>query len=283
MRFPEPPKPDLIYIVAFDMPGWRGGRTMAKLLCSSLLRQFWSGEIVVFRNFPEPLFPVERKGLEEVFVETPEVGEGKGAGDRCLKAALEYRFRAAEMLDAARYRWMAYLDADCLALRNLDHLLAGDSDILVQPEPGRKMLYSHVFNGYLGWDEKLRPRRNAWLAAAGDGINAGTFAVRAEFYAEVMDQWREIFESPPPRHAEMRDQTAWNRLLLNTELRVLPFERGEIRFPLHLDKGFLDYKEAALLHFVGGKQRDKIDLAFALHLMKTYGDAGGLFLDLLES
>lgn len=256
---------------------------MAKLLCSSLLRQFWSGEIVVFRNFPEPLFPVERKGLEEVFVETPEVGEGKGAGDRCLKAALEYRFRAAEMLDASRYRWIAYLDADCLSLRNLDHLFGGEADILVQPEPGRTMVESHVFNGYLGWEEELNPRRNAWLATAGDGINAGTFAVKAEHYATVMDQWREIFESPPPRHAEMRDQTAWNRLLLDTELRVKPFERGEIRFPLHLDKGFLDYKEAALLHFVGGKQRDKIDLAFGLHLMKTYGDAGGLFLDLLES
>jgi hypothetical protein len=72
MHLQELPRPDLIYTVAFDIPGWRGVRTMAKLLCSSLLRQFWSGEIVVFRNFPEPLFPVERKGLEEVFVETPE-------------------------------------------------------------------------------------------------------------------------------------------------------------------------------------------------------------------
>ena len=111
-------KPNLFYTVAFDPPGWRGGRTMAKLLCASLLRQFWSGEIVVFRNFPEPLFPVERKGLEEVFVATPDVGEGHGAGERCLKAALEYRFRAAAMLDASRYEWMAYLDADCLALIN---------------------------------------------------------------------------------------------------------------------------------------------------------------------
>jgi hypothetical protein len=238
---------------------------------------------VVFRNFPEPLFPVERKGLEEVFVETPEVGEGRGAGERCLKAALEYRFRAAEMLDPGCYRWMAYLDADCLALRNLDHLFAGDADILVQPEAGRKMADSHVFNGYIGAEEELSPLRNAWLAAPGDGINAGTFAVRAERYAEVMVRWKEIFESAPPRHAEMRDQTAWNRLLMGTELRVQPFERGEIRFPFHLDKGFLDYKQAALLHFVGGEQRDKIDLSFALHLMKTYGDPGGLFLDLLES
>lgn len=83
---------------------------MAKLLYSSLLRQFWSGEIVVFRNFPEPLFPVERKGLEEVFVETPEVGEGKGVSARCLKAALEYRFRAAEMLDAYRCQWRSAAD-----------------------------------------------------------------------------------------------------------------------------------------------------------------------------
>ena len=112
-------KPDLIYTVAFDPPAWRGERQMAKLLCSSLLRQFWSGEIVVFRNFAEPLFPVERKGLEEVFVELPDFGTGKAAGDACLAAALAYRFRAAD-------RWMAYLDVDCLALRNSDHLFAGE-------------------------------------------------------------------------------------------------------------------------------------------------------------
>ena len=55
----------LIYTVAYDLPGWRGSRTMCKLLCSSLLRGFWSGEILVLRNFAQPLFPVERKGLEE--------------------------------------------------------------------------------------------------------------------------------------------------------------------------------------------------------------------------
>jgi hypothetical protein len=229
------------------------------------------------------LFPVERRGLEEVFVETPEVGQGKGAGERCLQAALEYRFRAAEMLDPSRYEWLAYLDADCLALRNLDHLFTGEADILVQPEAGRSMRDSHVFNGYLPLGDPCVPHRNHWLAASGDGVNAGTFAVRGRHYASVMQQWLEIFERTPPRHAEMRDQTAWNRLLLDTDLRARPFERGEIMFPFHLDKGFLDYKQAALLHFVGGEQSDKIDLAFALHLMRTYGDPGGLFFDLLES
>ena len=276
-------RPNLIYTVAFDPPSWKGGRAMAKLLCSSLLRHYWTGEIVVFRNYPEPLFPVERKGLEEVYVETPEVGEGTGAGERCLAAALAYRFRAAEMLAPERYGWMAYFDADCLALRNLDHLFCGDADILVQPESGRNMADTHVFNGYLSPGGKARSQRNAWITSRGDGINAGTFAVRSTHYLEVMTRWREIFASEPACHTEMRDQTAWNRLLLDTELRARPFERGEIMFPLHLDKGFLEYKDAALLHFVGGEQRDKIDLAFALHLMKTYGDPGGLFLDLLES
>jgi hypothetical protein len=272
-------KPNLIYTVAFDRPGWRGGRTMAKLLCASLLRHFWGGEIVVFRNFPEPLFPVERKGLEEIHVET----SGSGDENALLLEALEFRFKAADWLDPGKYGWMAYLDADCLGLRNLDHLFTGDADILVQPERGRELASSHVFNGYIDYTETPVARRNAWIPTAGNGINAGTFAVTGAKYAEVMETWKTIYGSTPARHEDMRDQTAWNRLLLDTELRARPFERGEVMFPLHLDKGFLDYRDAALLHFVGGKQRDKIDLAFALHMMRTYGDAGGLFLDLLEA
>lgn len=274
---------NLIYTVAYDLPGWRGTRTMSKLLASSLLRGFWSGELLIFRNFAQPLFPVERKGLEEVFVETPDFGEGKDAGKRCLREALETRFRAAEWIDQPeRYDWIAYLDADCLALRDVEHLFSGDADLLVQPERGRSVYDDSVFNGYLprNGEERVTPR-NAWLGR--DGINAGTFAVRGARFTEVMATWQEIYESEPCRHAEFRDQTAFNKLLLETDLRVRPFERGEIMFPFHLDKGFLDYREAALLHFVGGKQRDKMDLAFALHMMRTYGDEGGLFLDLLES
>lgn len=274
---------NLIYTVAYDLPGWRGGRTMAKLLCSSLLRGFWSGRILVFRNFVQPLFPVERKGLEEIFIETPDFGDGKEAGKRCLHEALQARFQALEWIEhPERYDWIAYLDADCLALRDIEHLFTGDADLLVQPERGRPMGESPVFNGYLEKSAEFPPRgRNSWLGR--DGINAGAFGVRGEKFAEVMRAWRLIYESEPPRHEDFRDQTAFNRLLLETDLRVKPFERGEIMFPFHLDTSFLDYREAALLHFVGGKQKDKVDLAFALHMMRTYCDEGGLFLDLLES
>lgn len=289
---------NLIYTVAFDLPGWRGTRTMTKLLCSSLLRSFWDGQIVVFRNFAEPLFPVERKGLEEVYIETRHFGQGKEAGQACLQEALQLRFRASEwIINPEQYEWIAYLDADCLALRDISHLFASDADILVQPERGRSMYDEAVFNGYLGHSAQTcgchekshsiactaKPvsTRNGWLGR--DGINAGTVAIRGEKFAEVCAEWQRIYNSKPSLHQEFRDQTAFNRLLLETNLRVRPFERGEIAFPLHLDKGFLDYSQAALLHFVGGEQKDKINLAFAMHMMRTYNEEGGLFLDLLES
>ena len=275
---------NLIYTVAYDLPGWRGSRTMSKLLCSSLLRGFWSGEILVIRNFAQPLFPVERKGLSEIYIETPDFGTGEEAGKRCLKAALEARFLAGQWItNPEQYDWICYLDADCLALRDVEHLFAGDADLLVQPERGRNVFSDMVFNGYLeGGAGGVSARgRNSWLGR--DGINAGTFAVRGNKFEEVMQEWKRIHDSQPVRHKEFRDQTAFNKLLLETELRVKPFERGEIMFPFHLDKGFLDYRDAALLHFVGGKQKDKIDLSFALHMMRTYGEEGGLFLDLLES
>lgn len=288
---------NLIYTVAFDLPGWRGSRTMTKLLCSSLLRSFWDGQIVVFRNFAEPLFPVERKGLEEVYIETQDFGLGQDAAQACLKNALQMRFRASEWIaHPEQYQWIVYLDADCLALRDISHLFAGEADILVQPEKGRSMYDEAVFNGYLGHamhcgcQEKVHSAtcgakraipKNGWLGR--DGINAGTVAIKGEKFAEVCAEWQRIFDSEPSLHRDFRDQTAFNRLLLETDLKVRPFERGEIAFPLHLDKGFLDYSQAALLHFVGGEQKDKINLAFAMHMMRTYNEEGGLFLDLLES
>jgi hypothetical protein len=296
---------NLIYTVAYDPPGWRGSRTMAKLLCSSLLRGFWGGEIMVFRNFVQPLFPVERKGLEEIHIDVPEIGEGPEAGKKCLEAALKARFQAVEWIeDPARYEWIVYLDADCLALRDVEHLFAGNADVLVQPERGRSLLDTPAFNGYVRDPrepaddgaavdahatrtssrlsaEVHRSSTNSWLGR--DGINAGTFAVRGAKYAELMREWKRLFEEPPLLHGDFRDQTTFNRLLLETDMKVRPFERREIMFPLHLDERFLDYRNAALLHFLGGSPKEKIEMAFGLHMIRTYGNESGLFLDMIDS
>jgi hypothetical protein len=41
--------------------------------------------------------------------------------------------------------------------------------------------------------------------------------------------------------------------------------------------------EAAVVVVDGGKPGERTKAAFALHMMKTFGDKDGLFLDLLES
>ena len=72
-----------VYPVCFDAPGSESYRFLGKMLASSLVRTFFTGEVVVFRNSPAPLFLVERKGLEEVFLETPDMyGLGNGRSSR---------------------------------------------------------------------------------------------------------------------------------------------------------------------------------------------------------
>ena len=121
----------LAYTVAFDPPGSPGHSSMAKMLASSLLRTYFGGDIIVFRNSPEPLFRVERKGLEEIYIETPQLGGLAGAED-----AWCWKYRVREHIDAEKYDKILFLDADCLALRNLDHLLEGDWDLAYQTEKG---------------------------------------------------------------------------------------------------------------------------------------------------
>lgn len=267
---------------------------MSKLLVSSLLRTYWSGDIIVFRNFVEPLYPMERKGLEEVYIPTPNY-RGPDAGRKCLNDALELRFRAAAHINPEPYEWIAYLDADCYVLRNIDHLFDSYSraDMLVFEEEGRSM-EDPWFNGYLNPPLKNPPScrgvcsggnaylgRNHWIGRY--GINAGTMAVRGKNFHALMDAWSEIYERPGIRHENFRDQTALNRLLLDTQMLVHKFERGEIATPFIANSDFRDFRKAALLHFAGEGQVDKIQLAYALHMMMTYGEVAGVFFDFLES
>jgi lipopolysaccharide biosynthesis glycosyltransferase len=101
------------------------------MLVSSLLRTFFTGDIVVFRNTENPLFLVERKGLEEVYVETPLI-VGRAGWD----TAMSWKYKVAEMLDVRGYDKVLFLDSDFLSLRNVDHLLEGDWDIAYQVQCG---------------------------------------------------------------------------------------------------------------------------------------------------
>ena len=271
-------RPSLVYTIAFDPPGSEGCRVLAKMLASSLLRTGFGGDVLVFRNSEVPLFLVERKGLEEVFIETPDIHGLEGA-----EYSWCWKYRVRDLVVGWMERnggvgaWdkVMFLDADSLALRNIDHLLEGDWDIAYHVERGLSI---------------NRPQFNALLSEAEcaahdrDGVNSGTLAVAAGHYAEVMGHWQRIDQGPVAegRGRHCSDQGSWNRLLIETGLLTQAFARGEVQFPLYQQPNFNHYKNAALVHVLGADTVDKIRFTFGLYMNTFFCDPSALFFNFLE-
>jgi hypothetical protein len=270
--------PNLVYMVVIDGPDAEGQRFLAKMLISSLLRTCFNGDIVVFRNSETPLFLVERKGLEEVFIETPVL-----EGDARAFDAWCWKYRAAELLDVRGYDKVLFLDADCLALRTIDHLLEGDWGVRYQPEkgmPGDGSCYNASYT-----EEEMA------IAKERLPVNSGTLAIRAEVFQEVMQRWQEIDEAPRYRQTGFWDQASWNALLLrHTSERpesgkwlAEPFPTGEVQFPMYLDLDYKRYSQAALTHNCGMDTLGKIQFTFGLYMRTFFCDPTGLFFSMLET
>ncbi|MES2706955.1 MAG: hypothetical protein V4726_10175 [Verrucomicrobiota bacterium] len=264
----------LAYTVAIDAPGCGGQRTLAKLLVSSLLRTGWPGEILLFHNGEEPIFRTPRGGLEEVALDLESPGGEAGA-----LLAWKHKYLVAERISAERYDRILFLDADCLVLRDLSHLLEGYWDISVQPE--RTMTRWNHYS-YLTEVELASP-----TMASRNGINSGTWAVRGTVFHEVMAEWRRIDESPPLRECRCRDQSSWNRLLLDNEMtgrwKVQEWPEGEIAFPLYLHTRYQDYIRAALTHQLGGETTEKLRFTFSLWFGNFIYEDSCLFFQFMEA
>ncbi len=294
------PKKNLVYTVAFDAPESQAYRFLAKMLASSLMRTFFTGDVLIFRNSAAPLYLVERKGLEEVYLETPAM-----FGQERAEYSWSYKHRVAELIDPEPYDKILFLDADCLALRNIDHLLDGDWDIRYQPERDLPMNTGH-YNALLTDEEMAR-------AARREGINSGTLAVRAAVFHEVMREWGRLDAQPPLRDTGFHDQASWNKLVLNcadasdgdspipgseasagspmdggahmspAPWRAEPFPAGEIRFPCFLDPHYATYSKAALTHNLTTDTLEKVEFTFGLYMRTFFCDPAGLFFNLLET
>jgi len=248
------------------------------MLVSSLLRTYFHGDIVVFRNSEVPLFLVERKGLHEVQVNAPQLTGGAAA-----EAAWCWKYRVAELLDTRGYDKVMFLDADCLALRNIDHLLEGDWDIRFQPEWGKRADH-YYYNAYLTAKELAS-------ASARTGVNSGSIAVRADLFHEVMREWQQIDEGKRYQTTGFWDQGSWNALLLRrtstrrTQSRWMatPFPAGEIQFPMYLDLDYRNYSQATITHNCGTNTLGKIEFTFGLFMRTFFCDPTGLFFSMIET
>jgi len=241
-------KPMLFASLLLDRPGSRTARQLGKVLVSSLLRSLFNGEIVIWRNFPEPLYIVERKGLHELdFLPNCSLRDE----DDLTEIAKKYRLEMAISLirHTSRYSWIILADEDVIALRNWDHLFANiEEDILVSRRADRE-------------------------------LDPGFFAVRAEVYGRFLEKWQSFEEDSAPG----TPKNFLGEVIEAAGLTMKEFERGEVVRPMQDDTTFLEVMDSAVVHLEGGKPEEKTKMAFALHMMRTFGDKDGLFLDLMES
>ncbi len=262
-----------LYTLAFDPPGKRNHALMAKLLVGSLQRTFFTGDIVIFRNTPEPIFLSQRQGVEEVFL--PESHEG-------WAQSMEWKWKVLEKLEVEKYHHILYVDCDCLALRNLDHLCAGDWDFFYQPEANK--VDQWTYNCFLT-DDMMQSEK--WR----HGANGGTVGFRGSKCREIVRKWGEIAQClpEPGRTAWGKDQAALNRLIIDAPKygwRRRAFERGEIQFPLLHNPHWRSYMTAALLHAATGEQLNspekKLQFLYGIFVQRFLyrGDAG--MIDLFE-
>ena len=242
---------------------------MAKFLALSLLRTRFSGDIVVFRNTPTPLFMVPRTGVREVFIETK-----KPRGEDFWDYAQSWKFRVRHLLDVSGYDKVLYLDADCLALRNIDAVLAGRWDFKYYSEPG-SWAGQRWFNCFISKKEAAKLKC--------EGVNGGMLAVRAALYHEVMELWESIHFGPAPRKKFFADQAALTRLAIDSPRRKRSFTRKEVAAPFSHDPRPQAYFAASLVHLAGCKDFDqKLRFMFGLYLNTFFCDPQAMLLHILD-
>ncbi|HUF60903.1 MAG TPA: hypothetical protein VMN36_02405 [Verrucomicrobiales bacterium] len=291
---------NLLYTIAFDEPGCGGYRSMAKICVSSLLRTFFSGDIVVFRNTAAPLFLVERKGLEEIFVKTPDI-----QGPVAREYTQRWKFQARRYIDAAAYEKIIYLDCDSIALRDVDGLFEGeDWEIRHAADAGKTVSEVNEAGGAWFHEEEVaafpgRPSSNPWL-----------FAINGPCFDPVMEEWERWDAQVPVGATVRRDIAVWNRLLANVDefphwcspgapggtgserAAILPrcqaFPGAEVLELASPGLNYQTYSQAALLHCGGGPDgpfdvEERIRFLFGMWMRTFHCDATAQLLHMLEN
>lgn len=236
---------NLIYTIALDRPGETGHRNLAKLLVSSLLRTRFSGDILVFHTTPYPLFMVARAGVREVQVKLPRKLP-KEYGFVAL--AQSFKHEVADQIDASAYDRVMFIDCDSVALRNIDHLFEGDWDLAVYGEP--KTSIREYAPAFLNNHEQQH--------LAGPGYNSGTYGVRAPLLGELLSRWQAVENGPPRNQVALREQQAFNRVVIDWEGIVKEWSPLDIALPFCSSEQARHeiYCQCAIVHAASGAPVD---------------------------
>lgn len=264
---------NLVYTLALDRDGETGHRNLAKLLVSSLLRTRFRGDILVFHNSPGPLFMVARDGVREIRIATPPVNGDPLEFAGCAQSS---KHAVAAQIDAGSYDRIMFIDCDAVVLRSINHLFAEPCELAVVREPGTR-IQMHPYGGYLTASE----RGNLDC----EGFNSGTWAVAGARFGELIAAWRAAEMRPPEDGDCMREQSAFNRAVLDWNGGVTVWPELLIALPFCDSRAanFHVMNRAAIVHAAGGGGVDeKLRFLFSVFAGAFLFDPQLLLFNILE-
>ncbi|QJE96939.1 hypothetical protein [Luteolibacter luteus] len=243
-------------------------RTLAKTLASSVNRNHFPS-VTIVRDSEIPLFRLERKGIDEVPVDF----SFKGRVDRNMME-LRVLTEMGEVIDESPSRWIVVAHPAGLALRGISHLFP----------PGGGMLdtdflwceASAAHDGNPGDDRLAVP--DGWNGSY--GASRGLWAVRSEHWTTVLETCRTLMGEMP---RQISASALWTQVVHELPLRKQRFERGEVLAPQADRMNWDEILRAAYVTVPDWPPEAQRRFLQALYFSTYYGDAGGSFLNILES
>ncbi len=117
-----------------------------------------------------------------------------------------------------------------------------------------------------------------------EGLNSGSWAIRASRYHAFMDRWRAVEAAEPARMC-LREQSAFNRAVLDFKGKVIEWPHHEIALPFCLGNlmTYRAYSEAAIVHTAGGAGPvEKLPFLYGLFTSRFLCDDQLTLLNLME-
>ena len=128
----------------------------------------------------------------------------------------------------------------------------------------------------------LAPAERAGLNR--DGLNSGTWAVDGSRLAELLARWRTVEMQTPVQRDCMREQSAFNRVVLDWDgdVKVWPDHLIALPFCNSRAATFPVFTSAAIVHAAGGGLDEKLRFLFSLFAGTFLFDPQLLLFNVLE-
>jgi hypothetical protein len=238
----------ILIIPTIDLKGEKSRSILAKLLASSLDRNYFS-RVVIVGNMTGPVFKLGRRGIEEIAFEL----EVKNPQER-ETATWWLLSKADEFLDLAVSEWVVVAEPASLALRGLEHLFPASS------------------KAEFMWAEYAGPEL---------GASTGLWAVRAGLLSMVVSKYAQIHEAGDGGK-EAPASLRWKRVVDELPLKKKRFERGEVLTPPAGEVGWTALLEAAFVAVPEWPAREQWSFLHAAYFSTYFADANGVLVHLFE-